>query len=230
MKKSVLILGLAATAVGFSAAGNAAVVINEVYAGGGSSVAGTTYTRDFVELYNTGNLPVSLAGDVLQYASAAGGFTNTIVGFDVGTIIGAGDYLTVVTGSAGSAGATLTVTNANYIAPTSSASLSNSSGAVRLYDSVNSVAIDTVGYGGVTSPGSNGDVKVEGTAAPAPTNTTTSLNRTSFADSQNNSADFSNLAPSPTLGLTSTVVATPEPASLGLLLAGGLLLNRRRSL
>ena len=136
--------GMLIATVGASSS-NAAVIINEVYAGGGSSVAATTYTRDFVELYNTGPVPVSLAGYTLQYASAAGLFTNTIVAFDVGSVIGAGDYLTVVTGGAGSAGATLGATDANYIAPTSSASLSNSGGAVRLFDGTNAVdLIDSV--------------------------------------------------------------------------------------
>src|SRR5205085_12609174 len=49
---------------------SAAVVINEVYGGGGNS--GATLTRDFVELYNTTNAPVSLAGWSIQYASGTG--------------------------------------------------------------------------------------------------------------------------------------------------------------
>lgn len=46
------------------------VVISQVYGGGGNS--GATYTHDFIELFNPGDAPVSLAGWSLQYASAGG--------------------------------------------------------------------------------------------------------------------------------------------------------------
>ena len=60
----------------------AQVVINEVYGGGGNT--GATYTNDFIELYNNGDLPVDLTGWTVQYASSAGsswqktGLTGTI--------------------------------------------------------------------------------------------------------------------------------------------------------
>jgi DNA/RNA endonuclease G (NUC1) len=47
-----------------------AVVISQVYGGGGN--AGATYTHDFVELFNPGTYPVSVAGWSVQYASATG--------------------------------------------------------------------------------------------------------------------------------------------------------------
>ncbi len=46
------------------------VVISQVYGGGGNT--GATYTHDFVELFNRGTSPVSLAGWSIQYASATG--------------------------------------------------------------------------------------------------------------------------------------------------------------
>jgi len=46
------------------------VVISQIYGGGGNS--GATYTNDFIELFNPGAQPVSLAGWSVQYASAAG--------------------------------------------------------------------------------------------------------------------------------------------------------------
>lgn len=46
------------------------VVISQVYGGGGNS--GATYTHDFIELFNRGDAPVSLAGWSVQYASATG--------------------------------------------------------------------------------------------------------------------------------------------------------------
>ena len=42
--------------------------ISQVYGGGGS--VGSTYTHDFVEIFNSGSSPVSLAGMSIQYASA----------------------------------------------------------------------------------------------------------------------------------------------------------------
>ena len=46
------------------------VVISQVYGGGGNS--GADYTHDFIELFNRGESPVSLAGWSVQYASATG--------------------------------------------------------------------------------------------------------------------------------------------------------------
>jgi predicted extracellular nuclease len=46
------------------------IVISEVYGGGGNT--GATYTHDYIELYNRGSAPVSLAGNSVQYTSAAG--------------------------------------------------------------------------------------------------------------------------------------------------------------
>ena len=47
-----------------------AVVISQVYGGGGN--AGAIYTHDFIELFNQGHRPVSLDGWSVQYASARG--------------------------------------------------------------------------------------------------------------------------------------------------------------
>src|SRR5471030_1587146 len=47
-----------------------ALVISQIYGGGGN--AGSTYKNDFIEIFNPGNAPVSVAGWSVQYASAAG--------------------------------------------------------------------------------------------------------------------------------------------------------------
>src|SRR5215468_6461519 len=46
------------------------IVISQVYGGGGNT--GAPYTNDFVELYNRGTGPASVAGWSVQYASATG--------------------------------------------------------------------------------------------------------------------------------------------------------------
>ena len=46
------------------------VVISQVYGGGGNS--GATLRNDFIELFNPGTAPVSLAGWSVQYASSTG--------------------------------------------------------------------------------------------------------------------------------------------------------------
>ena len=56
------------------------VVISQVYGGGGNS--GATYKNDFVELFNRGNVPVTVTGWSIQYAAHDGGpwATTTLVG------------------------------------------------------------------------------------------------------------------------------------------------------
>src|SRR6185503_20966853 len=46
------------------------VVISQVYGGGGNT--GAPYANDFIEIFNRGTAPVSLAGKSLQYTSATG--------------------------------------------------------------------------------------------------------------------------------------------------------------
>src|SRR5215470_7466635 len=64
--------GIVGPAVATSAAlaASSGVVISQVFGGGGNS--GAPFQNDFVELFNLGTAPVSLAGWSLQYASATG--------------------------------------------------------------------------------------------------------------------------------------------------------------
>src|SRR4051794_27900824 len=66
LKLSILSLVLAS----LPAAAAPAVVISQVYGGGGNS--GAPYQNDYVELLNRDAVPVSLRGWSVQYASAAG--------------------------------------------------------------------------------------------------------------------------------------------------------------
>src|SRR5690606_22295075 len=65
--------------------------INEIYGGGGNS--GSTFTHDFVELVNTSDEPIDLAGWSLQYASATGTFTAPGVLALEGTVPAGGTFL-----------------------------------------------------------------------------------------------------------------------------------------
>ena len=62
-------VAVAATAEAAPSTG-AAVVINEVYGGGGNS--GATYRRDFIELANVSAIAVTLDGWSVQYNSTTG--------------------------------------------------------------------------------------------------------------------------------------------------------------
>ncbi len=61
---------LLVAALAAAAPADAGVVISQVYGGGGN--AGAPFRNDFVELFNRGTAPVSLAGWSIQYASATG--------------------------------------------------------------------------------------------------------------------------------------------------------------
>src|SRR5688500_7565147 len=50
-------------------------VISQVYGGGGATTGSPTFKNDFIELFNRGTAPVSLAGMSVQYASSTGNFT-----------------------------------------------------------------------------------------------------------------------------------------------------------
>ncbi|HEY0143965.1 MAG TPA: DNA/RNA non-specific endonuclease [Thermoanaerobaculia bacterium] len=85
------------------------VVISQVYGGGGSGSGSPAYTHDYVELFNRSNAPVVIAGWSIQYGSSTGQFASSasnLFAFPAGTTIGAGKYLTVKLGAAGSLGAT----------------------------------------------------------------------------------------------------------------------------
>ncbi|MGE4360086.1 MAG: lamin tail domain-containing protein, partial [Lysobacteraceae bacterium] len=65
-----VLAGLLTLVLAGAGTASAQVVISQSYGGGGNS--GATYTHDFIELFNRGSTPVSLAGWSVQYTSAAG--------------------------------------------------------------------------------------------------------------------------------------------------------------
>ncbi|MGO4592821.1 ExeM/NucH family extracellular endonuclease [Leifsonia sp. 2TAF2] len=185
--------GLAAGALvatpAYASTDGTGVVINEAYLSGGS--AGAAFTNKFVELYNPGDSAVSLAGWSIQYRPATGTSASTGVVPLTGSI-GAKGYYLVGGGSNGTNGQALP-------APDVASNALNPSGTTGTLILAKSSSALTLPAGSVTGNPNVADLLGYGTSntfekakATAPTGNTDvkSLVRTNFADSDDNSADF----------------------------------------
>jgi len=178
---------MAATLPAFAAG----VVISQVYGGGGNN--GATLKNDFVELFNAGSSPVSLAGWSVQYASAAGtSWTPTVLAavtlqpgqyFLVQEAVGAGGTVSLPTPDAtGTIAMSATNGKVALVSSTTALSGANPIGGVTV--------VDLIGFG--TANGS------EGSAVAALTNSTAALRANNgCTDSGNNSTDFTTGTPAP---------------------------------
>lgn len=206
-----LVIGLAAGVPATASAAvsaDSALVINEVYGGGGNS--GANYTNDFIELYNKGTAAIDLSTYAVQYASSSGAsYTVTPLS---GTLPGGQHYL--VQEDKGNGGTTpLPTPNA-----TGTISMSGSNGKVALTSTATALSgtvdpatdaavVDYVGYG---------SANVFAGTGPAPgLSNTTSDSRTGFANTANNDADFTAGAPSPTAGTLDTTPPTGGGSDAG---------------
>ncbi|MFM7052651.1 MAG: lamin tail domain-containing protein [Planctomycetota bacterium] len=174
-----------------------AVRISQVYGGGGSTSSTAAYNRDYVEIFNSGADPVSLAGWTLEYGSAAGNWgssATTIYTFPKGATIAPCQYLLIAFGTPSTGGAALPVT-ADF---TFNIAMSATSGKVALFRQVNTnVAcgaeiagslVDKVAYGTANC--------AEGTAAGALTSASGLVrNSNGQADTDDNLADFTITTP-----------------------------------
>ncbi|WP_262851417.1 ExeM/NucH family extracellular endonuclease [Mumia quercus] len=200
--------GLAAFAAPASAAPADHLVINEAYLNGGS--AGATYLNKFVELHNPTDEEIDVDGWTVQYRSysSTSGFTGKIA--LSGTIPPGGHYL--VSGNANATnGAPLPTpdvastiafsgnANGGTLALSSSDATLTGDGATVL---ANPAVVDVLGYG------------VSNTYETAPKasgySVTSSLNRTDGEDTDDNSADFTAAAPTPT-ACGEACVPAPNP-------------------
>ncbi|WP_245528084.1 ExeM/NucH family extracellular endonuclease [Cellulomonas gilvus] len=194
---SVVTAGAASAAV----SPTAAVIIDEVYGGGGN--AGAPFKRDFVELYNPGGEPVSLAGWSIQYTSATGpSWTNTTP--LSGSIAAGGSVL--VGGAGGSTGAEITVDVDGAIA------FGASAGKVALVSSTTPLScsvdcgtvaavVDLVGFGSNAS-------SYAGSGPALGASNTQSVARTGHVNTADNAADFTAGTPSP---LGGGLIAPEQP-------------------
>jgi uncharacterized protein len=166
------------------------VVISQVYGGGGNT--GATFTNDFIELANNGGADVDLSGWSVQYASAAG--TSWQVTGLSGSIPAHGHYL--VQEAAGTGGTTPLPTpdatgSINMSGTNGKVALSTGATALTCGATCNNAAgvKDFIGYGTAND--------FEGAAAPGLSNTTADKRADNAADTDNNAADFTAVAPDP---------------------------------
>ncbi|MGH7655928.1 MAG: DNA/RNA non-specific endonuclease, partial [Gemmatimonadaceae bacterium] len=172
-----------------------AIVISEVYGGGGN--AGAPLTNDYVELFNRSTQPVSVSGWSVQYASAAGSFTQATP--LTGTIPSGGYYLVQeaagaaspaplptpdVTGTINMSGTSAKVLLAETTTPLGSACPAGA------------VVVDLVSYGSVTGCG--------GTTAVLSNTTAALRNSGGCAWTADPSVDFTVGAPAPRNSATPT--------------------------
>lgn len=175
------------------------LAFSQVYGGGGNS--GAPYTHDFVELFNRGPVPVSLAGKSVQYGSSTGSFTQVFALPDA--TIQPGQYFLVQLAS-GANGVALPV---SPDASSTSPNLSGTSGKVALVEGTAALncgtsaapcgetqlalVIDLVGFGSANL--------FEGSAATPTLSNATAAYRAEggCTDSDDNGADFSTAAPLP---------------------------------
>lgn len=168
-----------------------AAVISEVYGGGGNK--GAAFAHDFIELYNPTDAPIDLTGYTVEYFSASGN-TGGKVKLS-GTIAPHGYFL--VQGAAGNgAGEALPAPDAE-----GNLNMSGSKGSVQLADATGT-PIDAIGYGAASLK--------EGTAAAGLSNAKSASRDAEGTDTDNNAADFTTGAPTPTNSGNEAPAPQPE--------------------
>lgn len=178
-------------AVLVAVASHSQVVISQVYGGGGNG--GSTYTHDFVELYNRGTVAVTLTGHTLQYASSGGAFNPENIQTLPEITIQPGHYF-LIQQAKGTGGTTalptpdLVPTEADNVVVLSIAgangkiALASNNTAVTASNDTN--VVDFVGFGTANL--------FEGTAAAPAASNSTSVHRANNGcqDTNDNAADF----------------------------------------
>jgi hypothetical protein len=196
-----------------SATVSTTAVVNEAYGGGGNS--GATLTNDFIELANRSSGSLSVDGWSVQYISASPGASTTWqVTALTGSIAAGGLYLVgEAAGTAGTAGLPPTQANGtiNLSGTAGTVALVNSSTALTCKTAADCAAdssiVDLVGYGTA--------VVHEGSADAPTTSNTTSAQRTTAPDTDQNGTDFTAADPTPgapnSSGGGGTGTGTPGP-------------------
>ncbi|WP_118766273.1 ExeM/NucH family extracellular endonuclease [Cellulomonas rhizosphaerae] len=185
---------------------SAPAIINEVYGGGGNG--GATLKQDFIELYNPGASPVSLAGWSVQYASASG--TSWATTALTGSIPAHSHYLVA---EALGAGGSVDLPTPDVVG---TIAMSGTAGKVALVNATTALAcgsacsnaasvVDFVGYGTANDKA--------GTAPTPATSATNSVSRNAqHANTADNGADFTAGTPTP-LNSGSTPTDPTDPGT-----------------
>lgn len=185
--------GVKSNPVSVSIAGPAPdkLLISQIYGGGGNS--GAPFRNDFIEIFNAGSTPVSLAGWSIQYASAT---ASTWLATPLTSVtLSAGQHY-LIQQAGGANGASLPTPDA-----TGTIAMAASAGKVALVKSTVALSgacptdqniIDFVGYGSTANC-------FRGTgAAPAASNTNAAARTgNGCTDTRNNSSDFILAPPKP---------------------------------
>lgn len=181
--------------------GSAALLINEVYGGGGKAgkngQANAPYAYDFIEIYNPTAEKIDLAGLKLRYTNNSAGTIQTYT-FSSGQVIEAQDYFLLrcesTVGNMGEKGhGEIFNADAFYDIPEKGIGMSDTKGSVQLLTATDE-EIDAVNYGKA------GNGIGEGSSITG-VDHLTSVQRQNFQDTQDNASDF--------------IVSTPTPQKAG---------------
>jgi uncharacterized protein len=191
--------------LGLAAPAGAAVVISQVYGGGGNS--GATLKQDFIELFNNGSSPVAIGGWSVQYASATGTSWQQPA-IPAGTTLAAGRYLLVRQGPG--AGGTVDVVGdvtGTILMGGASGKVALAANATAFSGTVPVGAIDFVGYGAATT--------AEGSPTALLSNANSAQRQANgCTDSNNNFADFTVAAAAPRNSASPAQLCGGTPANL----------------
>ncbi|MBA3944275.1 MAG: lamin tail domain-containing protein [Herpetosiphonaceae bacterium] len=185
------------------------LVISQVYGGGGATSGSPTYKNDFIELFNTSNVTVSLNGYSVQYGSATGS------SWQATSLTGAvdpGHYFLVQEGG-GTVGGTLPPADA-----IGTLNMSATAGKVALVNSATALTggcptvpvVDLLGYGTANCS--------EGSPTAALTNVTAATRTNSCVDTDQNSTDFTVITASARNSSTPANPCSPLPTATNTLI------------
>jgi len=171
------------------------LVITQVYGGGGNT--GATYSNDFIEIFNRGSTTVDFAVTPysVQYAAATSNFSTNKTNINSGILL-PGQYFLIQQGSGGAVGAALPAADASGTINLAAAAgkVALVSGTTALTGSACPLGVtiaDFLGYGSIANCFETAPISVSGTNS----NARSVIRTVSCADTNNNSADFSNPRP-----------------------------------
>jgi predicted extracellular nuclease len=186
-----LVTAMSLSCMALALPASAAVVISQVYGGGGN--AGATLQHDFIEIFNNGTTAQDIGGWSVQYA-AAGGNSWQVTAIPAGTSLPPGRYFLIreAAGTGGTVAVVGDLTGTIAMGGTAGkVALAGSNAALTGAAPTGGTLKDIVSYGPTAT-------STEGAPTPVLSNTTAAIrNAAGCTDTNVNSADFSVATPSP---------------------------------